>query len=81
MKILDLRQHDGRYYFRIGKGGDFRDAIYLIKTTFNPTERDYDDDTKEWSVPATRLSEAKLTMIFSNAAVCLTYLDAQCTMF
>ena len=81
MNMRDVREHDGRYHFRVGKGNGFGDTIHLIKTTFRPQERDYDDNTKEWSVPATELNEAKLAMIFSNAESVFEYLHAQFPLF
>lgn len=81
MKMLDLRKHNNRYYFRLADGDDFWDTIRLLKNTFRPKERGYDPDTKEWSVPATPVNEAKLAMIFSNAQICFVYLEAQLKMF
>ena len=81
MKMLDLRKQNNRYYFKIGQGEDFRDTVRLLKNTFRPREREYNGETKEWSVPATPLNEVKLAMIFSNASICFVYLEAQLTMF
>jgi len=81
MNMLDLRQHGQRYYFKLGRGPDFWDTIRLIKNTFRPRDYDYDDETKEWSVPATSIDEARLCMIFSNAESCLAFLEAQLPLF
>lgn len=81
MRMLDLREQNGRYYFKLANGEDFWDTIRLLKNSFRPREREYNGETKEWSVPATRVNEAKLAMIFSNAQVSVAYLKAQLTMF
>ena len=81
MRMLDLRKHNNRYYFRLANGEDFWDTVRLLKNTFRPREREYNDETKEWSVPATPVNGAKLVMIFSNAPISFVYLKAQLTMF
>jgi len=81
MKMLDLRKHNGRYYFRLDSSDDFWDTIRLLKATFQPRERDYNPDTREWSVPISAQNGAKLAAIFNNARDSFTYLKAQTRMF
>lgn len=76
-KMVDLREHDGRYYFRVAGGDGFWDTVKLLKNTFGSHERDFDDDTKEWSVLATEVNEVKLAVVFSNAKSIFEYLHAQ----
>jgi len=81
MNILDLRKEDSYYYFKLGQGADFWDTIRLLKNTFQPKEREYNPETKEWSVPATAINEAKLAMIFENAEMSFAFLKAQLPLF
>jgi len=81
MKMLDLRRDGNRYYFRLDQGEDFWEAVRLLKATFKPAERQYHPDTKEWSVPATPTSEARLSTIFHNAQASFVYLKAQLALF
>lgn len=80
-KILDLREHDGRFYFRFGSGDDFTEKLQAFKRAFHYRERAWDGERKEWSVPATGESEAKRAAIFPNAAECFTILRAQLPLF
>jgi hypothetical protein len=81
MYMLDLRQEGNRYYFKLGRGDDFWDTIRLLKNIFKPGEYTYNDETKEWSVPAKPVCEAKLCMIFTNAASCLALIKSQLPLF
>ena len=81
MQMLDLRKNNNRYYFKLGPGDDFWDTIRLLKNTFQPKEREYHPETKEWSVPATAINEAKLAMIFENAEMSFAFLKAQLPLF
>jgi hypothetical protein len=74
VKLLDLREHAGRYYFRIGGGDDFNAAIAY-------TDRNWNPDTRKWDDPATRYSEDCLIAIFPNAASALLGLKSQLRMF
>ena len=80
-KLLDLREQEGRYYFRIGSGDDFAAKLEAFKRAFHHRERTWDSERKEWSVPATEESEAKLIALFPNAAECFTILKAQLRLF
>lgn len=82
-KILDLREHEGWYHFRIsGSRCGFADALNAVKEAFTyGEERLYDPETKEWSVPATDESREKLEIIFSNGESALTALHSQLRMF
>ena len=64
-KLLDLREHDGRFYFHFGSGDDFTEKLQAFKRAFHYRERAWNGERKEWSVPATEESEAKLAAIFS----------------
>lgn len=81
-ELLDLREFEGRYYFRI-KGGDvgFWDALDAVKSAFHPRVRRYNKEKKEWSVPAEEESEDKLCVIFKNASNAFTVLHSQLRMF
>jgi hypothetical protein len=81
VKLLDLREHAGRYYFRISSGDDFAAAVTALKKAFPYTERGWNPDTKEWDVPADETSEAKLCAIFPNAANAFLGLKSQLRMF
>lgn len=81
MNMLNLRKKEGHYYFKLGKGADFMATVYLLKNTFRPEDRGFDDETKEWNVPANEVSEAKLVHIFSNAASVIECFKAQLPLF
>ncbi len=81
VKMLDLREHGKRYYFRVSSGDDFNGAITALKNAFHYTIRTWNPDTKEWSVPATEESEEKLSVIFPNAANVFLGIKAQLRMF
>jgi hypothetical protein len=76
-KMVDLREHDGRYYFRIGSGDNFATAVDALKASFRYQVRGWDPEAKEWSVPATEESEKKLAAIFLNAEEAFTALHSQ----
>jgi hypothetical protein len=79
--LLDLREQDGRYYFRIGNGRDFNDALLALKAAIAPRDRNWDPVTCEWDVPATQYSEDRLCAIFPNAANAFLALKSQMRMF
>jgi len=81
VRMLDLRQEERRYCFRIAQDEDFWDTVRLLKNTFKPSQRSYNDATREWSVPASPVSEAKLAMIFGNAESSFTILKPQSPLF
>ena len=66
-KIVDVRKHNGRYYFKVKGGDDFNDAILALKKTLHFTERGWNAETKEWDVAATEESERRLARVFENA--------------
>lgn len=80
-KLLDLREYDGRYYFRFGSGDDFAEKLEVFKRAFHYRERAWDSERREWSVPATEESEATLSAIFPNAADSFAILKAQLPLF
>jgi hypothetical protein len=75
--MVDLREYDGRYYFRIGSGDDFAEKVDALKAAFHYRDRGWDPEAKEWSVPATEESEKKLAAIFPNAGVSFESLHSQ----
>jgi hypothetical protein len=80
-KMVDLREHDGRYYFRIGSGDNFATAVDALKAAFSYRDRGWDPEAKEWSVPATEENEEKLAAIFPNAEGAFTALHSQLRLF
>lgn len=81
-KLMDLREHEDRYYFRIsGSDVGFWDALSAVKEAFHPQVRRYDPDKKEWSVPAEEEHEDKLCVIFKNAENAFRVLHSQLKMF
>jgi len=80
-KLLDLREHDGRFYIRFGSGDDFADKLAAFKKAFAINERRWHEQDKQWSVWATPENEAKLAAIFPNAAECFAILRAQLPLF
>ena len=81
VKLLGLREHAGRYYFRVGGGSDFNAAIAALKAAIHHTDRHWDPVTREWDVPATQYSEDRLCAIFPNAANAFLGLKSQLRMF
>jgi hypothetical protein len=79
--MLDLREHDGRYYFRFGSGDNFAEKLDTFKRDFHYQVRSWDSERKTWSVPATEESEAKLAEIFPNAKAAFADLHSQLRLF
>ncbi len=73
MKLLDFRidREDGRevYRFRFGYGQDFEASLWLLKKAVPFDDRDWNPETKEWSVLAGAY-DWDLATIFDNFAQC-----------
>jgi len=82
-EMLDLDERDGRYYFCIsGSELGFADALQAVKGCFlYGSERRYNPETHEWSVPATNEMENRLCVIFENAPNAFRVLHSQMEMF
>jgi hypothetical protein len=80
-QMLDLKEANGRYYFRFGSGEDFAEKLSRLKELFDYRERTWNPETKEWSVPATISSERRLEKVFPNAARCFLILKSQLRLF
>ena len=79
--MIDLRRGNDHYCLQPGREEDFWGAVRTVTRRFEPGERDYDDQAKEWSVSSKARSEARLTVICENTDLCITGSKAQMMMF
>lgn len=81
-EITEIREEDGWWLFKFGRGHDFRQKVEEIKRSFNySTERRYDPERKEWAVIANDESLQKLQDIFPNGGGAVRAMKAQLSLF
>jgi len=82
VRLLDLEEREGRYYFRFGNGDDFNAKLLALKAAFSWDERTYDPDKGHlWSVEATPENRAKLCAIFPNGEAAFGVMESQMRLF
>lgn len=74
---LRLSEDKSKYIFKFVAQYDFSDTLNAIKLLWDKNEREFNQTTKEWSVPSNPRSDQHLCGLFTNGSSALNALYSQ----